>query len=109
MYLTGKLLGGSKLTLNFADEESGRQTIHYQNKNKLKNEATGRWFFIGVILSVYHPFCAFVRRLNRSCTGKSHHLSLPPMSIQQENRFQAIIAHAKEYGFYFQAVRYMMA
>jgi glycyl-tRNA synthetase len=28
-------------------------------------------------------------------------ISLPSMSIKQENRFQAIIAHAKEYGFVF--------
>src|SRR3982751_5905028 len=28
-------------------------------------------------------------------------ISLPPMSLKQENRFQAIIAHAKEYGFVF--------
>jgi glycyl-tRNA synthetase len=28
-------------------------------------------------------------------------ISLPPMSLKQDNRFQAIIAHAKEYGFVF--------
>src|SRR4030095_334273 len=32
---------------------------------------------------------------------KRHHYLCRLMSIQQENRFQAIISHAKEYGFVF--------
>ena len=57
--------------------------------------------FIGVILSGIPSFCAFVRRLNRVVQEKSSFIFAAPMSIQQENRFQAIIAHAKEYGFVF--------
>src|SRR6187551_396679 len=39
------------------------------------------------------PILALTKPLNYICC--------PFMSIQQENRFQAIIAHAKEYGFVF--------
>ena len=47
-------------------------------------------------------FCAFVRRLNRSCTGKSHHLSLPPYEYSTGEQVSGDHRPCKkEYGFVF--------